>query len=145
MFFDSTKRFHHFTKIRTMGSLRFFLVLGILLVGAASPSSDQYSASGGGLYIGRGSSVVAPGYGPIVGYPNNDQNSSNTSYLAALGVVSGQYEYSPGYSGYAAPQQVYRMGPNRPCYGAYGYGNYSDGFNDGYPLFRPAYRSRRFR
>jgi hypothetical protein len=46
---------------------------------------------------------------------------------------------------YAAPRYVRQPNPtgfqNRPYYGAYGYGNYSNGSTDGFPPFR----GRRYR
>jgi len=127
------------------------------LIGIAGESPAQFALSVGNPYYNQGVSVATPGsgyasgysnyggYGPGPGYSNNYQGYSTTTYLAGPGVIGGQYGYNSGYSGYAASQPVYRMGPNRPYYGAYGYGNYSNGSIDGYPPFRPAYRSRRFR
>ena len=50
-----------------------------------------------------------------------------------------QWTYAPGYQ-VAVPQYTRPPNPtgfaNRPYYGAYGYGNYSNGSTDGFPPFR---------
>jgi len=138
-----------------MRSLKSCVLLGGLLVGLGGSVEAQVSVTFGNPYANQGMSYPAPGYGYASGYSNvggygtgsgysnNYQSYSSTGYLAGPGVIGGQYGYSSGYSGIVGGNPTgYR---NRPYYGAYGYGNYSNGSIDGYAPFRPANRFRRTR
>lgn len=115
---------------------------GYSTLGGVGGTSYGYSSGYSG-YSNYGG--VAPGIG---GY-NNYSGYSSTGYLSGPGVIGqtygypgvGNYGYSSGYSGVAVNPYGYQ---NRPYYGAYGYGNYSNGSIDGFRPFRTLNRNRRF-
>ena len=83
------------------------------------------------------------GVPPSTSYPGYAPGYSSPGWVAAPGMVGGSAGYSSGYAG--LPRTNPTGYQNRPYYGAYGYGFYSNGSTDGFPPFRPATRFRRSR
>jgi hypothetical protein len=141
------------------------LMMGLVLAGgilamSAGESQAQFSISIGNPYYGQGVAIGSPVYpyaysnfarpaypgyygGAIArpvypGYYGGSNAFSTSAYVAGPGVFS----YSSGYRGYARPVVSYPVQGNpygyvnRPYYGNFGYGNYSNGSRDGFRPFR---------
>jgi hypothetical protein len=143
------------------------LMIGLVLAGgilaaSAGGSQAQVSISIGTPYTyGPGVAIGNPGYayGYNRGYSyfarpaypgiyGGYTGVSTSAYVAGPGVLT----YRSGYRGYAPPVVSYPVpvspygyvgNPygyvNRPYYGAFGYGNYSNGSTDGFRPFRGAF------
>jgi hypothetical protein len=101
-------------------NMRYFLKFGLLIgviLGTSGTLEAQYQ-------VMPGRTVGTP-MGYSYGYPNYSSYGNGWAYRAPVAAPVIRYRAANPY-GYV----------NRPYYGAFGYGNYSNGSTDGFPPFR---------